>query len=94
MWNFFQNYESSKYRKKFFGYPYPVPVWKQFLHIRIRLQTRYLAGYPTGNPDSDHLWCKYYIKPQQDVNILCPADLSVKAKSQVYLCVSWLHFGP
>jgi len=30
--------------------------------------------------------CKYHIKPQQDVNIFCPADPSVKAKSQVYLC--------
>jgi len=27
------------------------------LDIRIRLQTHYPAGYPTGKPDSDHLWC-------------------------------------
>ena len=42
---------------KRFGYPdpYPVSVWKQFLDIRIRLQTYYPAGYPTGKPDSDHL---------------------------------------
>ena len=42
---------------KSFGYPhpYPVPIWKQFLDIRIRLQTHYPAGYPTGKPDSDHL---------------------------------------
>ena len=60
MCNFFQKSESSKYRQKRFGYPdpYPVPVWKQFLDIRIRLQAHYPAGYPTGKPDSDHLWCK------------------------------------
>jgi len=42
---------------KRFGYPdpYPVPVWKQFLDILIRLQTHYPAGYPTGKLDSDHL---------------------------------------
>jgi len=56
MCNFFQKSESSKYRKKRFGYPYPVPVRKQFLDIRIRLQTHYPAGYPTGKPVSDHLW--------------------------------------
>jgi len=34
----------------------PVPVWKQFLDIRIRFQTHYPAGYPpTVKPDSDHL---------------------------------------
>jgi len=27
---------------------YPVPVSKQILDIRIRLQTHYPAGYPTG----------------------------------------------
>ena len=39
------------------GYPdpCPVPVSKQILDIRIRLQTHYPAGYPTGKPDSDHL---------------------------------------
>jgi len=49
--------ESSKYREKRFGYPdpYPVPVWNQFLDIRIRFQIHYPAGYPTGKPDSDHL---------------------------------------
>jgi len=26
------------------------------LDIRIRLQTHYPAGYPTGKPVSDHLW--------------------------------------
>jgi len=26
------------------------------LDIRIRLQTHYLAGYPTGKPDNDPLW--------------------------------------
>jgi len=55
MCNFFQEYESSKYREKRFGYPYPVTVSKQFLDIRIRLQTHYPAGYPTGKTDSDHL---------------------------------------
>jgi len=57
MCNFFQKSESSKYREKRFGYldPYPVPVRRQFLDIRIRLQTHYPAGYPTGKPDSDHL---------------------------------------
>ena len=46
MCNFFRKSESSKYRYKRFGYPdpYPVPIWKQFLYIRIRLQTH----YPTG----------------------------------------------
>jgi len=60
MCNFFQNSESSKYREKRFGYPdpYPVPVRRQFFDIRIRLQTHYPAGYPTGKPDSDPLWCK------------------------------------
>jgi len=55
---FFQESESSKCREKRFGYPYPYPVhvWKQFLDIHIRLQTHYLAGYPTGKPDSDNLW--------------------------------------
>ena len=57
MCNFFQKSESSKYRQKRFGFPdpYPVPVWKQFLDIRIQLQTHYPAGYPTAKPDSDHL---------------------------------------
>jgi len=32
--------------------PYPVHVWKQFLDIRIWLQTHYPAGYSTGKPDS------------------------------------------
>jgi len=47
---------------KCFEYPYPVPVWKQFLDIRIWLQTHYLAAYPTGKPDSDHLWLPDVIK--------------------------------
>jgi len=37
-----------------------VPVCKQFLDIRIRLQTHYPAGYPTDKPDSDHL-CRLQI---------------------------------
>jgi len=66
MCNFFQKSESSKYREKRFGYldPYPVPVRRQFLDIRIRLQTHYPAGYPTGKPDSDHLWCTNQIRTQ------------------------------
>jgi len=50
--------------RKRFGYPGPVPVSKQFLDIRIRLQTHYPAGYPTGKPDSDHLCCvsHYHIR--------------------------------
>jgi len=28
------------------------------LDIRIRLQTHYPAGYPTGKQDSDHLWAR------------------------------------
>jgi len=32
------------------------------LDIRIRLPTHYPAGYPTGKPDSDHLWC---IEPEK-----------------------------
>jgi len=52
MCNFFQNSESSKYRWKRFGYPYPVPVWKQFFDTLIR----YPVGYPTGKPDSDVGW--------------------------------------
>jgi len=57
MCNLFQKSESWKYREKRFGYPdpYPVPVRRQFLDIRIRLQTHYPAGYPTGQPDSDNL---------------------------------------
>ena len=57
MCNVFQKSESSKYGEKRFGYPdpYPVPVSKQILDIRIRSQTHYPAGYPTGKPDSDHL---------------------------------------
>ena len=51
----FQKSESSKYWYKLLGYPYPVHVWKQFFDIRIRLQTDYPAGYPTGKPDGDHL---------------------------------------
>ena len=43
--------------------PYPVHVWKQFWDIRIRLQTHYPAGYPTGKPDSDHLWYKGMLFP-------------------------------
>jgi len=60
MGNFFQEAESSKYREKRFGYPYPypVPAGKQFLDIRIRLQTHYPAAYPTRQPDSDHLCYK------------------------------------
>ena len=44
--------------RKHFGYPYPYQVllWKQFWDIRIWLQTHYPAGYPTGKPDSNHLW--------------------------------------
>jgi len=47
MCNFSQESESSKYWEKRLGCPdpYPVPVWKQFLDIRIRLQTHYPAGY-------------------------------------------------
>ena len=58
MCNFFQKSESSKYCWNLFGYPvpYPVSVWKQFLDIGILLQTRHPSGYPTGKPDSDHLW--------------------------------------
>jgi len=57
MCNVFQKSESSKYGEKRFGYPdpYPVPVSKQILDIRIRSQTHYPAGCPTGKPDSDHL---------------------------------------
>ena len=69
MYNFFQKSESSKHRWKRFGYPgpYPVPVWKQFLDIRFRLQTDYPAGYPTGKPHGDHLWFanqmfRYFVK--------------------------------
>jgi len=51
--HFFQESESSKYREKRFRYP--VPVRKQFLDIRIRLQTHYPAGFPTGKLDSDHV---------------------------------------
>ena len=29
---------------------------KKALDIRVRLQNHYPAGYPTGKPDSDHLW--------------------------------------
>ena len=58
MCNFFQKSGSSKYWWKRFGYPYPVPVWKQFLNILFRLQTHDPAEYPTGKPDSDHL-CDY-----------------------------------
>jgi len=62
MCNFFLKSESSNYWQKRFGYPalYPVPVWKQFFDIRSWLQTHYPAGYPTGKPDSDHLWCVIY----------------------------------
>ena len=58
MRNFFQKSESSIYGEKCFRYPYPYPVSvsKQFLDIRIRLQTHYPAGDPNSNPDSDHLW--------------------------------------
>jgi len=35
-----------------YPYPYPVPVGKQFLDIRIRMQTHYPAGCPTGKPVS------------------------------------------
>jgi len=54
---FFQESESSKYKKKRFGYPYPdpLPVYSRFLDIRIRLEAHYPAGYPTCKPDSDHL---------------------------------------
>jgi len=34
----------------------PKNIEKNVLDIRIRLQTHYPAGYPTGKPDSDHLW--------------------------------------
>jgi len=46
-----------EWREKRFGYPfpYPVPIWKQFLDIPIRLQTHYPAVYPTGKQNSDHL---------------------------------------
>jgi len=45
------------------GYPYPdpVPAEKHVLDIHIRLKTYYPAGYPSGKPDSDHLW-QVYIK--------------------------------
>jgi len=37
--------------------------------------------------------CKCYIKPGEDINILCSADPSVKAKPEVYLCASWEFFS-
>ena len=40
-----------------YPYLYPVPVWKQFLDICVRLQTHYPSACPTGKPDSDHLCC-------------------------------------
>jgi len=61
MCNFIYEYASLKYRENCFRYPYPfpVPVWKQFLDIHIRLQSANqlvpAAGYPTGKPDGDHL---------------------------------------
>ena len=57
----FPNVWSSKYRVKRFRYlgPYPVPIRKQFLDICIRLQTHYRGRYPTGKPDTDHLWHRW-----------------------------------
>ena len=43
------------------------PFESSFCHIRIRLQTHYLAGYPTGKPDSDHLW---YLQRKHDLTWL------------------------
>jgi len=59
----------SKYIEKISS-RYPVPVWKQFLDIRIRLQTHYSSGYPTGKPDSDHLCCS--VQRWADIDILTP----------------------
>jgi len=62
---------SSKAFRNGYSYPYPVPAWKQFLDIRIRLQTHYPTGYPTGKPDSDHLrfascTCALWLAPDLD----------------------------
>jgi len=55
MCNFFQKAYPRNIDKKRFGYPYPVPVWKQFFDILIRLQTHYPAGYPTAKPVSSEI---------------------------------------
>ena len=55
--------------------PYPVPVSKQILDIRIRLKTYYPAGYPTGKPDSAKLWFLGHVKTQ--TKSLTPVVLSL-----------------
>ena len=72
-----------EWREKRFGYPfpYPVPIWKQFLDIPIRLQTHYPAVYPTGKQNSDRTstHCKPENKQRKSYRILIsscwPADI-------------------
>jgi len=91
MCNFFQKSESSTYRWKRFGYPYPVPVWKQFLDIRIRLQTHYPSGYPTGKPDSAHLcWHLWLGHNFAEVwNFTLHGRSSSTTRSALHLCFRW-----
>jgi len=53
---------------------------KAVLDIRIRLQTHYPSGYPTGKPDSDHLcWICKKIRVQQFFKFDNPTPIQIPA---------------
>jgi len=60
-------------------------IWKSW----ITLLASGKASKSRYRPTAMITICKYYIKPRYGVTRLCPAYLSVKAKSQVFLCASW-----
>ena len=59
MCNFFQKAYPRNIDKKRFGYPYPVPVWKQFFDILIRVQLTILPDIqPLNQCQAKFLTCE------------------------------------
>jgi len=51
---------------------------EEVLYIRIRFQTHYPAGYPTGKPDSDHL-CRVPSRGGPNLGLNCCENKKIKA---------------